>query len=119
MAVIAVSDLAPAAPALSGYPRLFMEPHWARTKACDDAGHFLHNRRGSPGLSLRDSSCSWHERRLGPQLWHLRPRTNSEFTPEHRNTPTQREHEDCGAGGKEEAGGANVKINNSQTLSAT
>lgn len=105
MAVIAwhaLSDLAPAAPALSGYPRLFMEPHWARTKACDDAGHFLHNRRGSPGL--RDSSCSWHERRLGPRLWPwpLRPRTNSEYAPEPRNTSTQREHEDRGAGGKEE-----------------
>ena len=47
-------------------------------------------------------SCSWHEKRLGPRLWHLRPRTKSEYTPEHIDTATQTEHEDCGAGGKEE-----------------
>ena len=43
---VAVSDLAPAEPALSGYPRLLTEPHWAYAFA----GHFLPNSRGSPGL---------------------------------------------------------------------
>jgi hypothetical protein len=48
-----------------------------------------------------------------------RPRTNSEFTPEHCNTPTQREHEDCGAGGKEETKWSKLEDNNLPTLSAT
>lgn len=54
MAVIllhVVSNLAPAAPSLSGYPCRFTEQHWARTQGCDGAGPFLHFSRGSPSLS--------------------------------------------------------------------